>query len=75
MSAIETFLKGKSKSLYYWWKLFIEGFKTKEEIVNNDWKGVKLQSSYYPPLFPKKNLNNVSVYLELEWNGKLIKRL
>ena len=48
MSAIENFITGKSKSLFYYWKLIIEHFNTEKTTQDNSWKQIKLKSTYYP---------------------------
>lgn len=38
------------------------------KIDTKEWVGIKTQSSYFPPLFPKKKItdNSVVLYLELQ---------
>lgn len=76
MSTLLNFIEtNKKKGLLFWLNYLITNLNIYKEIpVDNSWKGLKLQSSYYPPFFPKNNLNNINLYLELQWQDKLIKR-
>lgn len=55
MSAIENFITGKSKSLYYWWKLIIKNFNIEKTIQDNSWKSIKLKSSHIPDCWDVNN--------------------
>lgn len=55
MSAIENFITGKSKSLYYWWKLIIENFNIEKTTQDNSWKSIKLKSSHIPDCWDINN--------------------
>lgn len=65
MSAIEKFITGKSKSLFYYWKLIIEHFNTEKTIQDNSWKQIKLKSSYIPNTW---DVNNPFGSISREYN-------
>lgn len=48
MSKIENFLTSKSKSFYYYLKLFINNIGVQEEIIDRSWIGIKTKSTYLP---------------------------
>jgi hypothetical protein len=68
MSAIENFITGKSKSLYYWWKLIIENFNIEKTTQDNSWKSIKLKSSHIPDCWDVNNpLGSVAKSYELQF--------
>ena len=73
MSAIEIFIKGKSKSLFYYWKLIIEHFNTEKTTQDNSWKQIKLKSTYIPDCWDVNNPLG-SVALEYKKQFETFKR-
>ncbi len=81
MSTIFNFLQTKNNRGIFWWiRFYYEEFlnsiyqRKVSNKIDNNWKGVRIQSSYYPSLYPKKNKNNVFLYLELQNQHKIWKR-
>tara|TARA_R110000868_G_scaffold22009_1_gene90806 strand:+ start:2224 stop:2466 length:243 start_codon:yes stop_codon:yes gene_type:complete len=73
MNTLKELLESNSKSMFYYWGIFINRFYTWFEepkpVNHKDWVGIKLKNSVFPAFYPKNNRNNVFLYLEV-WNDK-----